>query len=455
MNAGRLIDKQQEFFREGHTLEYQFRINQLKKLRQIFIQNEERFIAAVQEDFGKPRFEIIGTEIAVIRQEIHYHLKHLKRWMKSKSVRNSWLTFPAKNKIYPQPYGNTLIISPWNYPLQLVFMPLIGAVSAGNTVILKPSDLTSATSRAVADSITEVFSSSYMAVVEGGVETGEKLLRCPFDYIFFTGSKRVGKIVMKSAAEHLTPLTLELGGKSPVIVHHDANIAKAAKRIWWGKMINSGQSCVAPDYLLIHRQVKQEFIDQSKNVLNQFTENKAGSEPAETRIINRKNFHRLMKLIPDTGVLIGGTGDESQLLIEPTMVETDWDKPPMQEEIFGPILPVIEYEEVDNVIDNIREKPAPLALYLFTGSRQLRKKIVKDIPYGGGCVNDTLSHFGNPRLPIGGTGKSGFGSYHGKQSFITFSYQKSILKKPVWPDFSFRYPPYTRSAVSLIRMLFR
>ncbi|MGF1671587.1 MAG: aldehyde dehydrogenase family protein [Balneolaceae bacterium] len=450
-----LVRKQKEYFRSGETRSYEFRKIHLETLRRLLTDNESILCEAVYSDFGKPYFEAYSTEIVTVRHEIDFHLKHLKSWVKPETVGNSLLTFPSRNYIRYQPFGTVLIIGAWNYPIHLIFQPLIGSLSAGNTAVLKPSEMAPATASLISELTGHYYSPEYITVVEGGAETNQQLLQQPFDKIFFTGSTRVGKIVMKAAAEQLIPLTLELGGKSPAIVHKDADIDLSAKRIWWGKCINAGQTCVAPDYAMVHEDIAEKFVVSTKKVLNDFYSGVPIFKEGYTRIINQNHYDRLISLLKGCDILHGGISDENKRMIEPTLVKGGREDEIMEDEIFGPILPLLTYSDSNDLISYVSSKPSPLALYLFTNSDELEEKVLQSIPFGGGCINDTISHLGNPNLPFGGVGSSGFGYYHGKHSFETFSHKQAILKKPAWPDPDFRYPPYTESKFKWIKRLLR
>jgi aldehyde dehydrogenase (NAD+) len=454
MNYSGLLKSQKQYFFTGETCDLEFRKKQLKKLRGLITENHEQLCDALEKDFGKPRFEAYGAEIATVLKEIDFHIKNLHTWAKPRSADGSLLTFPSRNKIYPQPRGLVLILSPWNYPLNLSLMPLIGAISAGNCVVIKPSELVPNISGSLSALINRVFDQEYIMAAEGGEETSKALLNEKFDYIFFTGSKRVGRLVMKAAAENLTPLTLELGGKSPAIVHKDADIEVAARRIWWGKYLNSGQTCVAPDYAVVHESVREKFIRETRTVIQEFTASGRNGISSMTRILNPEHFDRLMNLIKHSNLIAGGESIEESRHISLTLSDSTWDGPLMKEEIFGPVLPMITYEDLDKLISRLQEMPSPLALYLFTNSKKVKQKVIQKIPFGGGCINETVTHLGTPHLPFGGIGSSGFGSYHGKYSFETFSHLKSILDKPVWPDLPYRYPPYSNKKFSLFKKIF-
>jgi aldehyde dehydrogenase (NAD+) len=449
-----LISHQKTAFHQGVIRSYEKRVYYLETLRNMISRHEDELCDAVSKDFGKPYVEAYGSEIYTLLWEIDHHLKHLSKWMKPETPGSSILTFPSKSVIYKRPLGTVLIIGAWNYPLRLVLHPLVGAFSAGNTVVLKPSELASHTSALLAKLTGKYFESQVLSVVEGGKEEAEELLAQPFDKIFFTGSSRVGKIVMKAAAEQLIPVSLELGGKSPAVVHSDANPKVSARRIWWGKTMNAGQTCVAPDFVLIHESVKEEFLKESKRALSQFFRDDYVTGKTYTRIINEEHFDRLTGLLEQSRVIFGGTHNREPLFIEPTMIEADWDDEIMQEEIFGPLLPVVTYSRPGEMIARLADRPSPLALYLFTDREDLQQAVFDHVPFGGGCINDTMVHLGNPNIPFGGVGSSGMGAYHGIHSFETFSHKQSVMKKPFWPDPDLRYPPYDESGLKRIKKWF-
>ena len=438
-----LMDRQRQFFRSGVTLDLSRRKQALRDLLREIEAREDELLAALQTDLGKAPFEGYMTEIGLVREEIRYHLKHLDHWARDKRVPTPLSQFPARSIRHPEPYGVVLIMAPWNYPIQLSLEPLIGAISAGNCAVLKPSAYAPACSHALKELISACLPDNWVTVVEGGRAENQALLDQKFDYIFFTGSMEVGKYVMKKAAEHLTPVSLELGGKSPCIVDETANLKLAAKRIVWGKFLNAGQTCVAPDYVLVHKSVRKKLL----TYLKRMTEKLYGMQPCKNReypkIINEKHFDRLCGYIDQRHTVVGGEWSRKSGKIEPTILtRVSWDSPVMQEEIFGPILPVLVYEDLDEAIAQINSRPKPLALYLFTRSRRTEKKVLGQISYGGGCVNDTVVHLATSHMPFGGVGESGMGSYHGKAGFDTFTHRKSILKKALWLDLPVRYPPY-------------
>lgn len=443
MNIPQLIQHQRKFFTSQQTKDIAFRKNILKRLLKELIKREREIIKALYDDFKKPEYEAVMTEISIVISELRMTIKNINSWSKPKRVLPSILNFPSSAKIYKEPYGTVLIIAPWNYPYQLAFSPLIGAIAAGNTIIVKPSELTPNTSKITKEIIENVFDINHVTVVEGGVPVAQELLAQRWDYIFFTGSVPVGKIVAKAAAEHLTPVTLELGGKSPCIVDDTANIKLAAKRIVWGKFINGGQTCIAPDYLLIHKTVKDSFVRYFKEEISKAY----GDNPSESldypRIVNARNFDRLAKMLTNEKVLIGGEINKDSNYISPTLLdEPSLDSECMKGEIFGPIFPVISYENENDIEKITSNYDKPLALYVFTNRNSFAKKIIKRYSFGGGTVNDTTVHFANNRLPFGGVGESGIGGYHGKQTFDTFSHKKGIVTRGTWLDIPTRYAPY-------------
>lgn len=454
MSIGSIIARQREYFDSGATRPVSFRMEALRKLRKALEDNEALIHHAMKSDLNKSSFESYMTETGMVLDEIRFHLKHLPNWVKTKKRRTPLTQFHAKSMVVPEPYGVVLIMSPWNYPLQLCLDPLIGAISGGNCAVVKPSAYAPATSNAIAKILGETFPQEYIAVVEGGREKNNALLEEEFDYIFFTGSVEVGKTVMAAASKNLTPVTLELGGKSPVIVDETANLKIAARRIAFGKVLNAGQTCVEPDYLLIHETVKDRFIQEYANALHEFFPD--GDISDMPVIISDKHFQRVSRLIKNEIAVIGGAFDESRRFIEPTILAgITPESPIMQEEIFGPILPLMTYTNLDDCIRFIRSRPKPLALYLFTQNKEVEKKILNTCSFGGGCINDTIIHLANPHMGFGGVGYSGMGSYHGKLSFDTFTHYRSIVKKYTWIDLPMRYHPYTDKNLKLIRSLMK
>ncbi len=451
-----LISKQRLFFESGKTLSLEFRREALDKLYKAIQSNMKDLGDAIKTDLGKSTFEAGMCEIRLTLSEITYMKKHLRKFAKPKRVPTPLSHFYSTSKVYASPYGVVLIMSPWNYPLLLSLEPLVDAIAAGNTAIIKPSLYATFTSNAIEKLIKGTFNEEYVSVVTGGREENKNLLLSKFDYIFFTGSKNVGKEVMRRAAEHLTPVTLELGGKSPCVVLKNANIKAAARRIVFGKYLNCGQTCVAPDYVLVDESVKNELIDAlKKEVKTQF-----GEKPLENqdygKIINKKHFDRLSGLIDKEKVIYGGNTSESTLQIEPTIINNvTLDDAIMKEEIFGPLLPIISVKDEDEAIRIIKSLEHPLALYVFTSSKKDEKRFINTVGFGGGCVNDTIVHLATSNMGFGGFGESGMGSYHGKKGFDTFSHYKSILKKTTLFDLPIRYQPYSSKKEKLIKMFLR
>ena len=431
-----------------------FRKEVLTKLLNEIILHEKEIIDALYFDFKKPAFEAVLTETNYVISELKDTIKNLNNWSKPRRVFSSILNFPSKDYIYKEPYGKVLVISPWNYPFQLALCPLISAFAAGNQVVLKPSELTPKTSEIIAKIIAKVFHTNEVSVVEGGIEVSQKLLSERWDYIFFTGSVAVGKIVAKAAAENLTPTTLELGGKSPCIIDDTANLKLAAKRIVWGKFINAGQTCIAPDYILIQKNMKSHFVDYLKEeIIKAYGDNPADS-PDFARIVNTKNCERLIGLIDSKKVIFGGQTDLDNCYIAPTLIEeTSLETELMKDEIFGPLLPIITYEKESDIEAVISKYEKPLAFYIFTENKVFSKQMIQKYSFGGGCVNDTISHILNNRLPFGGVGHSGIGAYHGILSFDTFSHKKSIVKKSNLIDLPFRYAPYKDKLVTIKKLM--
>ncbi|MDQ1145859.1 aldehyde dehydrogenase (NAD+) [Bacillus sp. SORGH_AS 510] len=440
-NYSTLVAKQQSYFRSEITKDLAFRLEALQKLRTAIKNNEQNLMDALKADLNKSEFDAYSSEIGFVLEELRFTIKHLRSWMKPKRVKTPLTHIGSASYIYSEPYGVTLIIAPWNYPFQLAVAPLIGAIAAGNCAVIKPSELTPKTSELLGKIISELFSEEYITVVQGGVQTSHALLGESFDYIFFTGSVPVGKVIMEAAAKNLTPVTLELGGKSPCIVHEDANIKLAAKRIAWGKFTNAGQTCIAPDYLYIHKNIKDQFLQQFRESTIELYGQQALNNPNFTRIVSQRHFDRLTKFLNDGKLFMGGKTNENKLTIEPTVLTNiTWEDPIMQDEIFGPILPVLEYNNLDDVIEGIHRHPKPLALYIFTENNNIQQEVLNSVSFGGGCVNDTVYHFASPYLPFGGVGNSGIGAYHGKGNFDTFSHNKSVLKQTTLFDIPFRYP---------------
>lgn len=438
-----VIEKQRSYFNTGATLPLPFRIRQLKQLRQALKEYEPQLLAALREDLGKPEFEGYETELGILYEEMNYTLKHLKSWARPKHVYTPVVNFPSGSTVYTEPLGVVLIMSPWNYPLQLTVAPLIAAIAAGDCAVVKPSRYSGATSAVLEKMITRYFDPEYLSVFQGGSQVNTALLELKYDHIFFTGSPKVGRIVMEAAAKNLTPVTLELGGKSPCIVDETADVPLAARRIAWGKLINAGQTCVAPDYLLIHESRQQEFVREFTAAVRAFYGEDPLHNPEFCKIINEKHFERLRGLLRGETAALGG-GTESELRkIEPTLLSgVSPESPVMQEEIFGPILPVLTFCTFSEAADFVKKRPKPLALYLFTRDAQREQRVLNEVSFGGGCVNDVVVHLSNPHMAFGGVGESGMGGYHGKAGFLTFSHQKSVLKKSLRLDLPVRYAPY-------------
>jgi aldehyde dehydrogenase (NAD+) len=450
-----LIQMHRAFYTQGKTKSVSFRIEMLNRLRNLIKTNEKPLMDALKQDLNKSEFDSFISEIGIVLEEIRFTIKNLRKWAKPRRVKTFLTGLGSKSYIYPEPYGVALIIAPWNYPFQLSIAPLIGAMAAGNCAVIKPSELTPRTSRILSEIINGNFPNDYISVVEGGVETSTALLKEKFDYIFFTGSVAVGKIIMEAASKHLTPVTLELGGKSPCIVHEDANLKLAAKRIAWGKYINAGQTCVAPDYLYVHKRVKDEFLRLFKESILELY----GMNPIQkgdfTRIVSERHFQRLTSFLKDGTIYYGGEHDLNKLMIEPTvLVDVLWDDEVMQDEIFGPILPVLEFDDLSSMVNKIKSRAKPLALYTFSNSQDVQNYILNNVSFGGGCINDTVFHLSSPYLPFGGVGESGIGAYHGKGSFDVFSHEKSILKQTTLFDLPFRYPN-TKNALKKIKMFIK
>lgn len=454
-NYHALLLKQKSFFLTGKTKEIQFRIDALEKLRSTIKSYEKPLLEALNADLNKSEFDAYTTEIGVLLEEIRFTLSNLRSWVKPEKMKTPVTHVGSTSYVYPEPYGVALIISPWNYPFQLAIAPLIGAIAAGNCAIIKPSELTPKTSEELAKLIKEIFPEEYITVALGGVEVSTALLSENVDYIFFTGSVPVGRVVMEAASKNLTPLTLELGGKSPCIVHEDANLKIAAKRIAWGKFTNAGQTCVAPDYLYVHSSVKDQFLTLLQEAITELY----GEEPLQnqnfTRIVSERHFNRLKSFLSDGDIYLGGNTSPEKLLIEPTVLTNiTWEDSIMADEIFGPILPVMEYSTITDVIEGIHKHPNPLALYVFTESAEIEKNVLHNVSFGGGCINDTLYHLASPYLPFGGVGNSGMGAYHGKGSFDTFSHKKAVLKQTTLFDIPFRYPN-AKNALKRIKMFLK
>ena len=452
MNYADILQQQKTFFNTHATKDLDFRKAQLQKLKKLVKSNEKLLYDAIYQDFGKSEFETFGTEISFIYKDIDYYLKNLKSFAKPKNVLTNIVNQMGSSKIVFEPLGNCLVIGAWNYPYQLTLTPVIAAIAAGNTCMIKPSELPENTMKAMAKLINENFDPQFLYVVEGGVEETTAILKLRFDKIFFTGSPRVGKIVYKAAAEHLTPVTLELGGKSPAFVTEKADLQIAARRIVWGKFINAGQTCVAPDYLYVAENIKAKFL---KVLIEEIKKrNYTDNVDHYCKIINERNFDRLEKMIDREKVVFGGETNREKRYISPTVLDNvTWDDAVMQEEIFGPILPILTYKNLETAMQTVVEGEKPLSAYLFSNDAKEQELFTEKLSFGGGCINDTLMHLSNDRLPFGGVGNSGIGHYHGKFGFIAFSHQKAILKKSNYLEPELKYPPYSDAKLNILKKL--
>ena len=452
MNYADILQQQKTFFNTHTTKDLNFRKAQLQKLKKVVKSNEKLLYDAIYQDFGKSEFETFGTEISFIYKDIDYYLKNLKSFAKPKNVLTNIVNQMGSSKIVFEPLGNCLVIGAWNYPYQLTLTPVIAAIAAGNTCMIKPSELPENTMKAMAKLINENFDAQFLYVVEGGVEETSAILKLRFDKIFFTGSPRVGKIVYKAAAEHLTPVTLELGGKSPAFVTEKADLQIAARRIVWGKFINAGQTCVAPDYLYVAENIKAKFLEVLIEEIKK--RNYTDNVDHYCKIINERNFDRLEKMIDHEKVVFGGETNREKRYISPTVLDNvTWEDAVMQEEIFGPILPILTYKNLETAMQTVVEGEKPLSAYLFSNDAKEQELFTEKLSFGGGCINDTLMHLSNDRLPFGGVGNSGIGHYHGKFGFIAFSHQKAILKKSNYLEPELKYPPYSDAKLNILKKL--
>ena len=456
MKIDRIVERQRDFFTTDRTKALGFRLEALNRLEESIIKHEEDINLALRKDLNKSVFESYMTEVGMTLAELSYVKKNLPVWNLRKWKLSPLAQFHADSFTVSEPYGVVLVMAPWNYPFMLCMEPLIGAIAAGNCCVLKPSAYAPAVSKVLSEVIRDAFPGKYVAVVEGGRKENTELLDQRFDYIFFTGGVTVGKMVMEKASRNLTPVTLELGGKSPCIVTKDAKLSLAAKRLVFGKYLNSGQTCVAPDYLLIDEKVKEEFLAYVVYWIEKMLGKEPLNNPDYPKMINEKHYQRVMNLIKGEKVCCGGYGNPDTLQITPTVLEqVSWDAPVMQEEIFGPVLPVLTFKTLDEAIEKVREREKPLALYLFTQRKDVEEKVLRSLSFGGGCINDTIIHLATSRMGFGGVGNSGMGSYHGKKSFETFSHEKNIVKKSTWMDLPIRYMPYTKEKELLLRMFLR
>lgn len=454
----KLKEEQKTYFMKGETLSLKFRVAQLLKLREVISNHEEELRVALYKDLGKSDLESYTCEIGFILSSISHTIKHLKKWMKPEKKKTPISLFLSKSKVIKEPYGSVYIIGPYNYPFQLLMEPLIGALAAGNCVVLSPSELTPSVSEVIKKIIKAAFKPKYVSCIDGGIENNTKLLHAGFDYIFFTGSVNVGKIVMEAAAKNLTPVTLELGGKSPVIVDKNIDLKVTCERILWGKLMNVGQTCVAPDYIFVHNQVKEAFLNELKETVRRFYGENIKANADYGRIVNERHMKRLKNILDQDKAFIfmGGEIDEEERYIEPTILCPEHlEVASMQEELFGPILPVFGYDHLSEALSYVRENPKPLALYIFSNDRQVIEEVITRTSSGGVSINDTISHIINPNLPFGGVGTAGMGAYHGKYSFETFSHHKSILEKSTKIRMSLTYPPFTEEKLKKIKQVLK
>lgn len=449
-----LVLQQKTFYRSHATKDVANRKENLGKLRQAILKNEEAIILALEKDLGKSAYEAISTEIGVTLSEISFLEKHLPKMIKPKRVKSNFINFGSSAYTIHEPYGTVLIIAPWNYPFQLAMSPVVGAIAGGNTIVLKPSEYSIHTSEILEKILSETFDPQYISVVNGGVAETTKLLENRFDQIFFTGSPAVGKIIMEAASKFLTPVVLELGGKSPCIVDKDVNLGLVARRIIFGKAMNSGQTCVAPDYLIIHNSIRKAFYESFSRELSKIYGDDLKNSSDFGKIINEKNYDRIIAYLQEGEIITGGGHSREELHIDLTLIEVnDHDASILREEIFGPVLPVVTFETADDIEEIVARNPDPLALYLFSENRNFTNTIIDRIHFGGGCINDTLMHITNEHLPFGGRGTSGIGRYHGKHSFDTFTHEKAILKSPTWFDLPLKYPNVAKKYMHWVKKL--
>jgi len=454
MDIAKIVNQQKSFFNSNSTKEVNLRIETLKKLKHILKKNEDRLYTAIYDDFKKSAFETYIAELSLIYNELNDAIRNLKKWSKQKRVRTNLANFPAKSYIIPEPLGTVLVISAWNYPYQLALIPAIAAIAAGNTVVIKPSEIPNNTSNILAKLINSNFDANHLSVIEGGVETTTELLQQKWDKIFFTGSTPVGKIIYKAAAETLTPVTLELGGKSPTFILADCNIKITAKRIVWSKFLNAGQTCIAPDYLLVEKRIETELLEALKKEIQEFYPPSQNINENYVQIVNDRNFNRLKQLIPNDKIYYGGEANPENRSISPTLLHNiSFEDHIMQDEIFGPILPIIAFENLEDVIAKIKEREKPLSLYIYSKNKKIIKKILHEISFGGGAINESLVQMSNPNLPFGGIGASGIGAYHSKTGFDTFTHFKSILHKTSWFEPNIKYTPFTELKSKILRLL--
>ncbi len=442
-NIKDIVQTQRDFFNTRVTYDIRFRIQQLKALKKTLHEHEDEILAALKKDLNKAPFEAYVSELHFVHEEINYMIKNIKKLSKPERKKSPLLNFPSSSTLYKEPYGVMLAIAPWNYPVQLSLVPVVGAIATGNCAILKPSNYSQHSAKVLSKMIKKTFKPNYITTVEGDRTVNKALLDQKFDHIFFTGSPEIGKLVMQKASKHLTPVTLELGGKSPCVVDKNVNLALAAKRIAWGKLFNAGQTCIAPDYMLVHTSVKDEFIELVKKYIKEFFGDAPHKNNEYPKIINKKHFDRLSTLISKAKNVWGGEVNSKTNQISPAIFDmVHWKDEIMKDEIFGPIFPIIPFDSLEDIVEKINARPKPLAFYIFTTSKEVENYVIKNISFGGGCINDTLVHLTNINLGFGGVGNSGMGSYHGKKSFDTFTHEKGTLKKANWYDLPLRYAPY-------------
>ncbi len=453
-NITAILDRQRAFYDSGQTRPVEFRLRQLRTLEQAMRGNERAILAALQADLRKSDVEGFATEVGVALEDLKHIRRRLRGWARPRRVPAHWVQWPGSAWIYPEPYGITLIIGPWNFPFLLIVAPLFGAIAAGNCAVLKPSEVAPNTSHLLARLIADTFDPGHITVIEGDAQTAQALLTHRFDYIFYTGGATVGKLILQAAAQHLTPATLELGGKSPAIIDADVDLKTAAQRIVWGKFTNAGQICITPDYALVDRRVKADFIALARAAIREFFGDDPQRSPDYGRIINDCHFDRLRALLAHGNIVHGGQTDATDRYIAPTLIDTPvLDSPLMQEEIFGPLLPIVMYDSLDDAIQFLNARPKPLALYFFSRSVVNQERVLSKTSSGGVCINDVMLHYANSALPFGGVGASGMGKYHGRYSFDTFTHPKAVLKKPFWLDIRQRYMPYSDTLLQLLRRL--
>ncbi|MGB5989768.1 MAG: aldehyde dehydrogenase family protein [Marinifilaceae bacterium] len=454
MKYNNILQSQKDFFDTNSTKDISFRIEQLKHLKTVLKNNEDRLFKAIYEDLGKSEFECILTELAPIESEINYSIKKIKKWTKKRKFRTDIPNLPAKSYVMPEPLGCTLVISAWNYPYHLSLLPVIAAITAGNTAILKPSEISPRTSALMAELINSEFPKEFLYVVEGGVKETTELINLKFDKIFYTGNGKVGKIIAIAAANNLCPITLELGGKSPVFIDASCDIKMSAQRLVWAKFLNAGQTCIAPDYVIIDKMIEKEFLEELKNNIEKYYKSDSDISENYTRIINERHFDRIDNIIDRNKIFVGGKTNKDNLFISPTILHNiDWKDKIMQDEIFGPILPVITYENINDAIKEVKKKDKALSLYIFSKNKIIIDKILNEVSFGGGCINDAIMQLSNNKLPFGGVGESGIGRYHGIHGFNEFSNLKSIVHKSFLFETSLKYFPYNKKKLSILKKL--